>query len=178
MLAAIPLLGFSLIAALTASYYARRHRRSVAPRPTALHSVATRTAVGRRVPGLTRAGHIGDAAQPDPVRSMISIAAPDDADSALDISLTNGTTLEHVDAADVVMARGWSRGHLVVAFGETRREYGPSWALGPAMAGWEVHVVTTNGTVLRCYGPPGSLADEDLARLRGRIQSAVLAQAS
>jgi hypothetical protein len=178
MLAAIPLLGFSLVAAFAASYYARRHRRSVAPRPVALHSVATRTAIGRRVPGLTRAGHIGDAAQPDPVRSMISIAAPAEAGSALDVTLTDGTVLEHVPASDVVMARGWSRGHLVVAFGETRREYGPSWALGPAMAGWEVHLVTTNGRVLRCYGPPASVADEDLARLRERIQSAVLAQAS
>lgn len=178
MLAAVPLLVFSLVAALTAHYYARRHRRSVAPRPVALHSVAARATVGRRVPGLTRAGHIGDAVQPDPIRSMISIATPEGVDSALDVTLSDGTVLEHVEADDVVMARAWSRGHLVVAFGETRREYGPSWALGPAMAGWEVHLVTTNGKVLRCYGPPGSVADDDLARMRERIQSAVLAQAS
>jgi hypothetical protein len=178
MLAAIPPLVFSLVAALAAAYFAWRHRRSVSPRPVALHAVATRTAVGRRAPGLTRIGSIGDATQPDPVRSLIAIATPDEANSALAISLADGTVLERVSAANVVMARGWSHGHLVVAFGETRREYGPSWALGPGMAGWEVHLVTSSGKVLRCYGAPGSVVDEDLARLRDRIQSAVLAQAS
>jgi hypothetical protein len=46
------------------------------------------------------------------------------------------------------------------------------------MAGWEIHLVTASGDVFRCYGGPASSADDDLARLRTRIQGAVLAQAS
>jgi hypothetical protein len=178
MPASIPLLMFSLVLALVAAYYARRHRRCVPSSRISPHAVATRTPVGRRVPGLARRGRIGDATQPDPVRVLISIAAADEPVAALDICATDGSVLEQIAAADVVMARGWARGRLTVAYGETRRAYGPAWALGPAMAGWEIHVVTASGKVVRCYGAPGSVADEGLVRLRERIQSAVLAQAS
>jgi hypothetical protein len=131
-----------------------------------------------RQPGLARFGRIGASTQPEPVRSLITIASSEGSANALEVSSVDGSVHESVAAHDVVMARGWSRGHLIVAFGETRREYGPSWALGPAMAGWEIHLVTATGKTLRCYGAPGSSADADLARLHERIQNAVLPQAS
>ena len=173
MLASIPLLAFTLGAALFAVQHARRHRNSTGPAVAPATSIST----GRRVPGLTRLGRVGDARQPDPARALISIASMDDPGTALVVTSFDGGTVA-VAASDVVMARGWSRGHLVVAFGETRREYGPSWALGPALAGWELHVVTASGATLRCYGAPGSAVDDELVRLHERIQLAVLPQAS
>jgi hypothetical protein len=177
MVAVIPLLTFSLLAALNTVYYARQHRR-LGARRVPLHAVATRESVGRRIPALARIGRLGDAKVSDPIRAMVAIAAPGSATTAVEVFAADGSELAQASAHDIVMARGWSRGHLVVAFGETRREYGPSWALGPGMAGWEIQLVKADGTVLRCYGAPGSVVDEDLARLRARIQSAVLAPSS
>ena len=54
----------------------------------------------------------------------------------------------------------------------------PSWALGPNLAGWELHIVLASGEMLRCYGVPASAAADDLDRLRTRIQHVVLEQAS
>ncbi len=90
----------------------------------------------------------------------------------------DGTPYTTVNVGQVVMARAWSRGHLVLAFGETRREYGAAWALGPGMAGWEIHLVDASGGVMRCYGGPGIAVDADLDRLRTRLQAVVLSHAS
>jgi hypothetical protein len=173
MPAIVPFLLVSVILAAIAIVQSRRQHR-----PGKVQSVAAAPASGRRMGTLTRRGRVGDAQLGAPVRSTVAIAPGDSPATALDLLASDGTELAHVNVSDAIMVRGWSKGHLVIAFGEARRDYGPSWGLGPALAGWEIHLVTATGEVLRCYGGPGSSADDDLARLRTRIQGAALAQAS
>jgi hypothetical protein len=165
----------SLLGAV-AMYQSDRHRRYVAARRGPQHS-ASRARAGQCVSTLVRDGHVGDAALGSPVRTLSRVAPADAPTKVLESFVADGTVHTSVSTDDVVMVRVWSRGRLVLASGETRREYGPAWALGPAMAGWEIHVVDTSGGVVRCYGGPGTSIDDDLARLQTRIPSVALASA-
>jgi hypothetical protein len=171
MLAVLPFLLFSvLVAAIAAS----RRRRVPAAQAvtTAPHIVA------HKVLGLTRIGQIGTAALPEPVRASMRIAPSDAATTAVELFAADGTELATIPAHRVVMARGWSRGRLLLSYGEMRREYGTSWPLGPNLAGWEVHLVDASGAVYRCYGAPHTDQSADLERLHTRLQALVLAEAS
>lgn len=169
----VPLLLVSLILALVAIAQSRRPHRTAS-----LRVVPQVKPVSKRVSSLLRTGHIGDGVLGDPVRTTVRIAPVDAPHIALEISDLTGQVLAQLTVAETVMARGWSSGHVVLGFGETRREYGPSWALGPNLAGWELHLVSASGEMLRCYGVPASAAADDLDRLRTRIHHVVLEQAS
>lgn len=176
MPAILALLAISLLLAGVAIYQSRRHHGR-SPAPSKLHAVNSQPSI-RRVGSLVREGHIGDGELGVPVRTLARIAPPEQPAKALEVLNPDGSTHTSLKAGQVVMARAWSKGHLVVAFGETRREYGPAWALGPGMAGWEIHLVDSTGGIVRCYGGPGTQVDDDLDRLRTRLQAVVLAHAS
>jgi hypothetical protein len=165
-----PFLLLSVILAAVAIVQSRRQRR-----PVTSQSVASVPASGPRMGTLTRCGHVGDAELGAPVRSTAAIAPGDSPATALDLLASDGAELAHVNVSEAIMVRGWSRSQIVIAFGDARPDHGPSWGLGPALAGWEIHLVTATGEVFRCYGGPGSSADDELARLRSRFQGAVLA---
>ena len=177
MPATLELLAIALVFAGIALYQSRRHRLADTAQPTPLR--ATKAPAGaRRVGALVRDGHVGDAELGAPTRAISRIAPADQTSTALEVNRADGSSYTTVNVGQVVMARAWSRGHLVLAFGETRREYGPAWAVGPGMAGWEIHLVDAAGGVMRCYGGPGMAVDADLDRLRTRLQAVALSHAS
>ena len=170
MLAVLPLLAFGLLVAGIVT-----SRRRIAP-PVSADIDLPRIAP-HRVLGLVRIGHIGAAHAPDPVRAAMRVAPTDAPTRALELFAADGTELASLPAHRIVVARGWSRGHLLLSFGEMRREYGTSWPLGPNLAGWEIHLVDSAGVTYRCYGPPQVTLATEIERLHSRLQSLVLAEA-
>jgi hypothetical protein len=169
----LPLLLVSLILAVLAIIQARQARLS---RESPVSQPGARS--GRQTATLVRRGRVGDAELGAPSWSTILVAPVESPTAALKVLASDGTVVGHVNASDVVAVRAWSKGHLMLTFGGSRREYGHSWALSPAMAGWEINFVTATGDILRCYGAPGSSANDDLSRLRARLHGNALAQAS
>lgn len=159
MLIALPLSMVSLLLAAFASDRAYRQRRG------------TRRArgndpeqSGHAVPVLVRTGRIGEQLA-RPVRATAEIAPAASPDEALRVVDATGQVLESVGHAQVVMARGWSDGALVLEYRRTRESYSAPWPAGRNIAGWELHLVTTTGESIRCYGAPGTTLNGDLARL-------------
>jgi hypothetical protein len=166
MLAVIPLVAISAVLAVVGLVRARANRRPVAPR------IAVPETGQSRFPALTRIARTGEALPADPARCVARVAEQDAPGAAIELTGPDGTVLAELATSRVVMARGWSRGHLILSFGESRPIYGTSWPLGPNVAGWEIHLVDAGGRVVRCYGAPGSSLDSELARLHSRLQAA------
>jgi hypothetical protein len=172
MVAVLPLLAFSLlVAAFVAS------RRRISP-TTSSPSGGVPDITPQKVLGLARIGHIGSADRPEAVRATMRVASTDAVAGALEIFAADGTELAAVPTHRVVMARGWSRGHLLLSYGEMRREYNMAWPLGANLAGWEIHLVDAAGNTYRCYGAPNTSLTAEIERLHARLQSLVLAEAS
>lgn len=168
MPADIPFLLLGAVLVAVGVLAASRHR-APAPHPGV-------PAVGP-LPALARIGRLGDPGLADPQRALAHVAPTGSPQAAVQLVGTDGTLLAEVALPDVVMARGWSGGSLLLTFGENRRDYGPSWPLGRNVAGWEIHLVDRAGTLLRCSGVPGAGAARELDRLHDRIVGTALARA-
>jgi hypothetical protein len=164
MLAILPLVLVSVALAAVVSTQAWEHRR----RSTAEREIDDSTTAGP-TSSLVRIGRVGDRALATPVRASVVVAPGGSPGTALTMSQYNNTDLASWGSAQIVMARGWSGGRLLVSIGKSRHEYGPAWPLGPNIAGWEIHLVNTAGDTVRCYGAPGALLDADLLRLQTTI---------
>lgn len=169
MLAILPtiILAMTLATAVAALSWRQRH-----PAGPALVELP---AVPSRALGTVRTGHIGDADLDAAVAASFRVAPAGSPGHALEVFGQNGAHLADLDIADIVMVRGWSRSRLVLSYGEMRPAYGSAWPAGPAVAGWEIHLVDASGRVVRCLGTPGTSLDAELARLHGLLRAPVAA---
>ena len=131
----------------------------------------------RRLEAAVRRGKVGTSVLSEQIRTTAVIAPADDSETALALFKLDGSPLLTLATADIAMARGWTKGRMVVARGENRREFGPAWPLNPTENGWELKLVTVSGKVYRCAGDTLNVEGE-LARLHKRINDAVFAHAS
>jgi hypothetical protein len=171
MLATLPFAAVLLAVSLVAIGRSRRVTHAAPVR-----SLPSRAAA--RVVASAQLGRIGAATLAEPMRSMVTVAPANRADVALELEGMDGALLVRLAPEHIVMARGWSRGHLLLSFGESRPAYGVRGTSAPAAAGWEIHLVDVTGRVLRLHGAPGASLDEELVRVHTRIHEALLARAS
>lgn len=172
MLVALPFVLISLVLAAVAGSHVRRHRSPCRP----AHPDASPTD-GQPVPVAIRVGRVGKALSA-PRRGMALVAPPDLPGNAVVVFDTFGRQQRSVELSSVAMARAWSDGEPVLAFGTMRDRYGTFFAVGRNLAGWELHLVTYSGETIRCYGSPGTSLDADLSRLQDSLRRGRLLRAS
>jgi hypothetical protein len=176
MPAAIPFILISVLLAVIAVAQGRRHSHRHIAKLAAAGRASVKTAPAHKRTALVRVGRVGSTVLANPVRSRVIIAPEGSARTAFEV--TGSGLTANVPVAGVIMARVWSRGLLVLEFGSMGREYGSAWPVSPEIAGWEIHVVDASGQILRCYGGPEGLIDDDVARLSSRVLGATAPAAS
>lgn len=167
MLATLPYALIGLLVTLLVIGRSRRHTHAAPVRALPNRAAA-------RVHASAQLGRIGAATLAEPMRTMATVAPANRADVALELEGMDGAVLARLAPEQVVMARGWSRGHLLLSYGESRPAYGLP---GSTTLAWELHLVDSAGRVLRLHGQPGISLDDELVRLHTRIREALLARA-
>ncbi len=168
----LPYLLTSLVLVGLAADLARR-----VPRPHRATKPAVPAALTPAAPVLARIGRVG---QPlaTPTRATVRLAPDNEPALALEVSVLPKGQPVRIGVADVAMVRAWSGGRLLLDFGKAGRGGGLAWPMGPNLAGWELHLVTTRGESIRCYGAPRTTCDAELAALESQLTQRTALRAS
>lgn len=170
MPATLPLALLCLVLGLVVVGRSRRLNRSAAE-PVA-------EPVRHRMHAAAQFGQVGATTLTEPIRSMAYVAPVGSASVAIDVEGMDGGPLARTATDHVVMARGWSRGHLVLSFGAMRPAYVRCGPFPMSDSGWEIHLVEASGRLVRLRGLPGAVLDDDLLRLHYRLREALVAHAA